>query len=164
MVWAQYIVVLMRCPYCGSTDNRVIDSRFVSADNSIRRRRICNSCKRRFTTYEKVYTIEITVIKRSGIREPFDKNKVLNGILKACEKRPISRERMEEIADKIEKKLIAQNKKEVTSKKIGEMVMNELFKLDPVAYIRFASVYNNFDSPDEFRKVALLIKKGRKNA
>ncbi|MGC8776730.1 MAG: transcriptional regulator NrdR [Candidatus Micrarchaeia archaeon] len=154
----------MRCPYCGSMSTRVIDSRFVATDNSIRRRRICNSCKRRFTTYEKVYTIEITVIKKSGIREPFDRNKVLNGILKACEKRPISREKMEEIAEKVERKLIAQNKKEVTSRKIGEMVMNELFKLDPVAYIRFASVYKNFDSPEEFKKVAMLIKKGRKNA
>jgi transcriptional repressor NrdR len=136
----------------------------VPADNSIRRRRICNACKRRFTTYERVYKAEITVIKRSGMREPFDRNKVLNGILKACEKRPISREKMDEIADKIERKLIAQGKKEVTSKKIGEMVMNELFKIDPVAYIRFASVYNNFDTPDEFRKIATLIKKGKKNA
>ncbi|MGC8699644.1 MAG: transcriptional regulator NrdR [Candidatus Micrarchaeia archaeon] len=154
----------MRCPYCNSPNTKVIDSRYVPADNSIRRRRICNACKRRFTTYERVYKAEITVIKRSGMREPFDRNKVLNGILKACEKRPISREKMDEIADKIERKLIAQGKKEVTSKKIGEMVMNELFKIDPVAYIRFASVYNNFDTPDEFRKIATLIKKGKKNA
>lgn len=153
----------MRCPYCGSNNTRVIDSRFVAADNSIRRRRVCNSCKRRFTTYERVYTIEITVIKRNGMREPFDRSKVLNGILKACEKRPISREKMEEVAEKIERKLIAQNKKEVTSRKIGEMVMNELFKLDPVAYIRFASVYNNFNSPDEFKKIAVLMKQGKKN-
>ena len=153
----------MLCPYCGSNRTRVIDSRFVGSDNSIRRRRVCDACKRRFTTYERVYTIEITVIKKNGNREPFDRNKVLNGILKACEKRPISRERMEEVAEKIERKLISQNKKEVTSRKIGEMVMNELYKLDPVAYIRFASVYNNFDSPDQFRKIAMMLK-NKKNA
>ncbi|MGC8662401.1 MAG: transcriptional regulator NrdR [Candidatus Micrarchaeia archaeon] len=154
----------MKCPFCDSKNVEVIDSRYVPADNSIRRRRLCNTCKRRFTTYERVYKIEITVIKRNGMREPFDRNKVLNGILKACEKRPISREMIEEITDKVEKKLIVQNKKEVSSKKIGEIVMNEIFKIDPVAYIRFASVYNNFDSPDEFRKIAMLIKKSRKDA
>ena len=151
----------MLCPYCGSNKTRVIDSRFVASDNSIRRRRACDSCKRRFTTYERAYTIEITVIKKNGSREPFDRNKVLTGILKACEKRPISRERMEEVAEKIERKLTSQNKKEVTSRKIGEMVMNELYKLDPVAYIRFASVYNNFDSPDQFRKIAMMLKNKR---
>jgi len=153
----------MHCPYCGSNKTHVIDSRFVASDNSIRRRRVCDACKRRFTTYERVYTMQITVIKKNGNREPFDRNKVLNGIMKACEKRPISRERMEEIAEKIERKLISQNKKEVTSRKIGEMVMSELYKLDPVAYIRFASVYNNFDSPDQFRKIAMMLK-NKKNA
>ncbi|MFP3278971.1 MAG: transcriptional regulator NrdR [Candidatus Micrarchaeota archaeon] len=151
----------MHCPYCGSNKTHVIDSRFVASDNSIRRRRVCDACKRRFTTYERVYTMQITVIKKNGNREPFDRNKVLNGIMKACEKRPISRERMEGIAEKIERKLISQNKKEVTSRKIGEMVMSELYKLDPVAYIRFASVYNNFDSPDQFRKIAMMLKNKR---
>ena len=155
------MLMIMLCPYCGSNRTRVIDSRFVVSDNSIRRRRACDACKRRFTTYERAYTIEITVIKKNGSREPFDRNKVLNGILKACEKRPISRERMEEVAEKIERKLTSQNKKEVTSRKIGEMVMNELYKLDPVAYIRFASVYNNFDSPDQFRKIAMMLKNKR---
>ncbi|MGC9204886.1 MAG: transcriptional regulator NrdR [Candidatus Micrarchaeia archaeon] len=149
----------MRCPYCRSTNISVIDSRDVTADNSIRRRRICNSCKRRFTTYERIYEAEITVIKKNGDREPFDKGKVLNGIMKACEKRPIDRGRMEEIANRVERKLVASGKKEVTSRRIGDMVVNELFKVDPVAYIRFASVYNNFDSPEEFRRVALFMKK-----
>jgi len=151
----------MRCPYCGSTNTIVVDSRFVEADNSIRRRRLCNSCKRRFTTYERIDTVKVTVIKRDGTREPFDRSKIVNGISKACEKRPISRERIDAIADKIEAKLMAQNKKEVTSREIGELVMKELYKLDPVAYIRFASVYKNFDSPDEFRKIAILMRNKR---
>jgi len=151
----------MRCPYCGSTNTMVVDSRFVEADNSIRRRRLCNSCKRRFTTYERIDTVKVTVIKRDGTREPFDRSKIVNGISKACEKRPISRERIDAIADKIEAKLMAQNKKEVTSREIGELVMKELYKLDPVAYIRFASVYKNFDSPDEFRKIAILMRNKR---
>jgi transcriptional repressor NrdR len=150
----------MRCPYCKSTNISVIDSREVTADNSIRRRRICNSCRRRFTTYERIYEAEITVIKKNGNREPFDKSKILNGIMKACEKRPIDRGRMEEIADNIERKLSVSGKKEVSSRKIGNIVINELFKIDPVAYIRFASVYNNFDSPEEFRNIAVLMKKG----
>jgi len=151
----------MRCPYCGSTNTMVVDSRFVEADNSIRRRRLCNSCKRRFTTYERIDTVKVTVIKKDGTREPFDRSKIVNGISKACEKRPISRERIDAIADKIEAKLMAQNKKEVTSREIGELVMKELYKLDPVAYIRFASVYKNFDSPDEFRKIAILMRNKR---
>jgi len=151
----------MRCPYCGSTNTIVVDSRFVEADNSIRRRRLCNSCKRRFTTYERIDTVKVTVIKRDGTREPFDRSKIVNGISKACEKRPISREHIDAIADKIEAKLMAHNKKEVTSREIGELVMRELYKLDPVAYIRFASVYKNFDSPDEFRKIAILMRNKR---
>jgi len=151
----------MRCPYCGSTNTVVVDSRFVEADNSIRRRRLCSLCKRRFTTYERIDTVKVTVIKKDGTREPFDRSKIVNGISKACEKRPISRERIDAIADKIEAKLMAQNKKEVTSREIGELVMRELYKLDPVAYIRFASVYKNFDSPDEFRKIAILMKNKR---
>jgi len=145
----------MRCPYCGSTNTIVVDSRFVEADNSIRRRRLCNSCKRRFTTYERIDTVKVTVIKRDGTREPFDRSKIVNGISKACEKRPISRERIDAI-DKIEAKLMAQNKKEVTSREIGELVMKELYKLDPVAYIRFASVYKNFDSPESLGKLQYL--------
>ena len=152
----------MRCPYCGSTNTIVVDSRFVEADNSIRRRRLCNSCKRRFTTYERIDTVKVTVIKKDDTREPFDRSKIVNGISKACEKRPISRERIDAITDKIEAKLMAQNKKEVTSREIGELVMRELYKLDPVAYIRFASVYKNFDSPDEFRKIAILMRNKRK--
>jgi len=151
----------MRCPYCGSTNTIVVDSRFVEADNSIRRRRLCNSCKRRFTTYERIDTVKVTVIKKDDTREPFDRSKIVNGISKACEKRPISRERIDAITDKIEAKLMAQNKKEVTSREIGELVMRELYKLDPVAYIRFASVYKNFDSPDEFRKIAILMRNKR---
>lgn len=153
----------MRCPFCKSGNTDVIDSREVEGGESIRRRRECNSCSRRFTTYEKVDLADIIVIKRSGSREPFDRNKVLNGIMRACEKRSISLEQMEESADKIEKKIRGMGKKEINSKLIGDMVVKELLGLDMVAYIRFASVYYNFDSPEQFRKFILLLKQKEKS-
>ncbi len=147
----------MRCPYCGSEDLSVIDTR--STNDGIRRRRICNTCKRRFTTYERVEEFNITVKKRDNTREPFDRNKILTGIMKACEKRPVSREQMEKIVDKIESKLRANGKTEVTSREIGDMVLEELYKFDGIAYIRFASVYENFASPEDFRKIAIMLNK-----
>jgi transcriptional repressor NrdR len=148
----------MRCPYCRSKNTEVIDSRDTVSGDGIRRRRQCLSCKKRFTTYERADLAEITVIKRDGTRQTFDRAKVLNGIINACEKRPISRERMDGIADRIEGRIRSSGRREIGSRKIGDMVVRELFRLDPVAYIRFASVYNNFDSPEEFRKAILLFK------
>ncbi|MDE1860882.1 MAG: transcriptional regulator NrdR [Candidatus Micrarchaeota archaeon] len=153
----------MKCPYCGHVNTEVVDSREALEGESIRRRRECGSCKKRFTTYEEIEHADITVIKRDNKREPFDKNKILNGIMKACEKRSISRERMDDVTDRIEMKIRAQGRKEIQSRKIGDMVVKELFKLDPVAYIRFASVYENFDSPEQFRKAIQLFRKSSKN-
>ncbi len=129
---------------------------------SIRRRRQCESCGKRFTTYEKADLADITVIKKDNTREPFDRNKILGGIMIAGQKRSISRDKMESIVDKIEARLRTSGNKEIQSRKIGDMVVKELFNTDPVAYIRFASVYNNFDSPEEFRKYVLMLRKGTK--
>ena len=152
----------MRCPFCKSGNTDVVDSREVLNGESIRRRRECESCGKRFTTYEKADMAEITVIKKDGTREPFDRNKILRGIMIAGQKRSISRERMESIVDKIETRMRSSGTKEIKSRKIGDMVVKELFNTDPVAYIRFASVYNNFDSPEEFRKYVLMLRKGQK--
>lgn len=149
----------MRCPYCRSDNTEVIDSRDAVNGESVRRRRECASCEKRFTTYERVDLAEITVIKKDLTRQPFDRTKILNGIVHACEKRPISMEQMEGIVEKIEGKVRASGTHEIESRKIGDMVVKELFKLDPVAYIRFASVYNNFDSPEEFRRAVYRFKK-----
>ena len=149
----------MKCPFCKGSQTEVVDSREVLNGESIRRRRECESCGRRFTTYEKVDIADITVIKRNSTREPFDRSKILNGIMKACEKRNISRERMDAMVDRIERKARSSGAKEIKSRKIGDMVVKELFNTDLVAYIRFASVYNNFDSPEEFRKYVLSLRK-----
>jgi transcriptional repressor NrdR len=148
----------MRCPYCRSENTEVIDSRDTVNGESIRRRRECTSCGKRFTTYERVDLAEITVIKKDSTRQPFDRVKILNGIVHACEKRPVSMEQAEAIVDKVESKIRASGIHEIESRKIGDMVVKELFRLDPVAYIRFASVYNNFDSPEEFKKAVLQFK------
>ena len=152
----------MRCPYCGNDSTEVIDSREVPNESSTRRRRQCNDCKHRFTTYEKPDFAGVTVIKRDNTREAFNRDKVLSGILKACEKRKISREAMDRVVDKIEAKINGNDIKEIKSSAIGDMVVKELFKLDSVAYIRFASVYKNFDSPDEFKEVVKLFEKGKR--
>ncbi len=152
----------MKCPFCGSNDTDVIDSREVEDRNSIRRRRECEDCGKRFTTYEHIDVGDITVIKRDNTRQSFDRNKILNGIIKACERRPVSRDRMEAIVDKMERRIRAKGTKEISSRQIGDMLVKELFKLDPVAYIRFASVYNDFKSPAEFTAVLKLFKKSTK--
>lgn len=141
----------------------MVDSREVLSGASIRRRRECKSCNKRFTTYEKVDLADITVIKKDNTRQPFDRNKILRGIIISGQKRSISREIMESIVDRIESRIRASGTREIQSRKIGDMVMKELFSVDPVAYIRFASVYNNFDSPEEFRKYVLMLRKGRKS-
>ncbi|MEM0094369.1 MAG: transcriptional regulator NrdR [Candidatus Micrarchaeaceae archaeon] len=152
----------MKCPYCGSGDVRVVDTRDVGEENAIRRRRFCNACKRRFTTYERVSQNEIIVVKKNGTREQFDRQKIISGIVKACEKRSVSMSTIEGIADKVERGLRSKGVKEIKSRRIGDLVMKELYKIDPVAYIRFASVYNSFDSPDEFKRIASMFKKIKK--
>lgn len=140
----------MKCPYCDRADSKVIDSRPAEEGTSIRRRRECINCGKRFTTYEKVESVPIMVIKKDETREAFDRNKVLSGIMKACQKRPVETEKMVEMVDAIESELQNLMDREVTSERIGEMVMNELKKTDDVAYVRFASVYRQFKDINTF--------------
>jgi len=150
----------MRCPYCGHTGSKVVDKR--DTKMAIRRRRECLRCARRFTTYERIEAHEIVVVKKDGRREPFSREKLKIGIVKACEKRPISTERIERLVDEIVEHLRKKGK-EVRSKLIGELVMRKLKKLDKVAYIRFASVYREFADINEFREeLKKLTSKKRK--
>jgi len=142
----------MKCPYCGSRRDRVIDSRSSNAGHSIRRRRECLKCERRFTTYEYIEEIPFMVIKKDDRREAFDRKKLLSGIIKACEKRPIPIEKQEALVDKIEKQIQRKFDKEVDSKEIGELVMKYLYELDEIAYVRFASVYRQFRDVSQFMK------------
>lgn len=141
----------MRCPSCGSPDIRVIDSRAVSKSNAIRRRRECSKCLYRFTTYEFVTSSRIIVQKTDGSQEEFSREKLIRSIQLPCTKRPVSTQAIELIADEIENNLENNNRKEISSKEIGEMVMNRLKKLDHIAYIRFASVYREFKDVTEFK-------------
>ena len=140
----------MKCPYCENDDSRVIDSRLTEDGHAIRRRRECEACGRRFTTYEKVEEMILMVIKKDGRREAFDRNKLLKGIIRACEKRPVSISEMEKVVDEIERGLNNMMEKEVDSTFIGELVMERLRELDEVAYIRFASVYRQFTDINTF--------------
>ena len=140
----------MKCPYCGSVDNKVMDSRFRKEGNVIRRRRKCNGCKKRFTTYERIEEHVPLVVKKDGRRETFDRNKLLMGIQKACEKRPVGLERMDEVVGEIEQQLQELGEREIPAKDIGELVMKKLHDLDKVAYVRFASVYREFKDLGEF--------------
>ncbi len=142
----------MKCPFCGHNEDKVIDSRSSEEGRSIRRRRECLNCKRRFTTYENIEEASLMVIKKDGRREPFDRKKILAGIKKACEKRPISTQRLEELADKIEYTLQSKFEKEVDASQIGELIMELLYDLDEVAYVRFASVYRQFKDINQFMK------------
>lgn len=152
----------MKCPFCGCNEDKVIDSRSSNEDKSVRRRRECEKCKKRFTTYEYIEEVPLMVIKKDGRREAFDRNKIISGILKACEKRPVSMEKVEAIVDKVEKELQTNFDKEVKAGVIGEMVMENLHKLDEVAYVRFASVYRQFKDINHFMKELkdLLSKRG----
>lgn len=140
----------MRCPYCEYENSKVIDSRHTEDGHAIRRRRECESCGKRFTTYEKIEEIILMVIKKDGRREAFDRGKLLNGIIRACEKRPVSLAQMEKIADEIERGLNNMMEKEVKSQFIGELVMDQLKDVDEVAYVRFASVYRQFTDVSTF--------------
>jgi transcriptional repressor NrdR len=142
----------MRCPYCRDLENRVVDSRLGKDGDAIRRRRHCEHCGRRFTTYERVEDALPMVVKKDGRREPFERAKIVNGLRRACEKRPVSIDAIEAVADKIERQLQEGAEKEVTSRAIGEALMRELHELDGVAYVRFASVYRSFRDVHEFMR------------
>ncbi|MDE5965832.1 MAG: transcriptional regulator NrdR [Lachnospiraceae bacterium] len=140
----------MKCPFCGEDNTRVIDSRPADDNASIRRRRECDECGRRFTTYEKVETIPLIVIKKDKNREPYDRSKIESGVLKSCHKRPVSVDQIEKSVDRIETKVFNLEEREVESTVIGEIVMDELIRLDQVAYVRFASVYREFKDVNTF--------------
>ncbi len=140
----------MKCPTCGDVDDRVIDSRLAKDNTVIRRRRQCLTCKKRFTTYEKIEEIVLYVIKKDGRRDIFDRRKLVEGMRRACEKRPVSRNAIERVADSIEQQLSECPDNEVSASHVGEQVMEELRKLDDVAYVRFASVYRSFRDIEEF--------------
>lgn len=154
----------MRCPFCQQINDRVIDSRMSKDGDIIRRRRECAHCQRRFTTYERVEETLPLIIKKDGRREIFDRNKILAGLHRACEKRPISVEVLEKLADRIEQKVQEMGDREIPSRVIGEQIMQELQRVDEVAYVRFASVYRSFKDVNEFMKeVKELLEKGQKN-
>ncbi len=140
----------MKCPFCNSADTRVIDSRPADENTSIRRRRLCDECGKRFTTYEKVETIPLIVIKKDNSREQYERSKIEAGILSSCHKRPISVNRINELVDEIETEIFSREEKEISSTKIGEIVMDKLQELDEVAYVRFASVYREFKDVNTF--------------
>ena len=142
----------MRCPFCGFLESKVIDSRESKAGISIRRRRACLSCKRRFTTYEKIEEIPYMVVKKDGTRQPFDSQKLLRGMMRACEKRPIQISQLEEVVEEVESLLQERPDKEIGVAEIGQLVMDRLRALDKVAYVRFASVYREFGDVAEFRR------------
>lgn len=140
----------MKCPFCGYDDTKVIDSRPADDNSSIRRRRACESCGKRFTTYEKIETIPLIIIKKDNNREQYDRTKIEAGVLRACHKRPISAEQIKDLVDSVETEIFSQEEKEIPAKVIGEIVMERLKKLDDVAYIRFASVYREFKDVNTF--------------
>jgi len=149
----------MKCLFCGYFDSKVIDSRATEDNAAIRRRRECLQCGKRFTTYEKIETIPVVVLKKDNSRQPFDRNKILNGLMSACKKRQVSLSQMVEFVDEIETKIYNSMEREVTSKKIGEMIMEKLKTFDQVAYVRFASVYKEFNDLNTFvEELDTLIK------
>ncbi len=156
----------MKCPYCGFAQDRVVDSRESKEGDSIRRRRVCEKCQRRFTTYERIDEIPYMVVKKDGRRERFDRQKILSGLLRACEKRPVPSVKLEAIVDAAESFLIDAPERERTTAQIGELIMSKLKGLDTVAYIRFASVYRDFKDVREFKEEleGLLGGRGKKKS
>ena len=140
----------MKCPFCEHTETKVIDSRHTEEGHAIRRRRECDQCNKRFTTYEKIEEMMLMVVKKDGIREPFDRMKVLSGIIKACEKRPVPMADIERVVNEIERGLNNMMEKEIPSSFVGELIMEKLKSLDEVAYVRFASVYRQFTDVNTF--------------
>lgn len=153
----------MKCPYCGYKEDKVVDSRSSTENDSIRRRRECLKCQRRFTTYEHIEEIPLMVIKKDGQREPFDRNKIMSGVLRACEKRPVSVNKLENLVDNVERTLQRKHEKEVKSSQVGELVVKRLHELDGVAYVRFASVYKEFKDVTEFmQELKDMLNKGNR--
>ncbi len=147
----------MKCPYCGSENIKTLETRD-SPENVARRRKECAACGKRFTTYEYVETVELMVRKKDGRLERFDLNKIVRGLQKACEKRPVTMEQIQELAEKARQDLAMTGKQEVTSQEIGDLVVKNLKKLDRVAYVRFASVYKSFEEPEDFKKALNEVK------
>ena len=153
----------MKCPSCGYSETKVIDSRLNTDGTSIRRRRECLQCEKRFTTYEYVEQVPLLVVKRDGRRQPFDRKKIIAGLMKACEKRPVSVDKMEEITGEIARAVQRKYDREVDSKEIGELIMEKLAALDEVAYVRFASVYRQFRDVNQFmNELQGMLKKEKK--
>lgn len=151
----------MKCPFCAHLESKVTDSRAGTSGDVIRRRRECEGCARRFTTYERVEEVLPFVVKKDGRREPFERSKVLSGLRRACDKRAIASDRIEALVDAIERELIDSGEKEISAEHVGERVMHHLREVDPVAYVRFASVYRQFKDIDELRsEIDLLARKG----
>ncbi len=147
----------MKCPYCGSENLKTLETRD-SIGNTIRRRKECSDCGKRFTTYEYIEAVELMVRKKDGRLERFDINKIVRGLQKACEKRPVSMDQIRELAEKVRQDLMLMGKEEVSSSEIGDLVMKYLKNLDRIAYIRFASVYRRFEEPEDFRRVLQEVK------
>lgn len=154
----------MRCPFCGFIESKVLDSRSAEEGSSIRRRRECLSCAKRFTTYEVLEELPLMVVKKDGKREMFDKNKLLNGLIRACEKRPIPLDTLEMLADKVEKEIRNTMDREVMTRQIGETVMQHLKEIDQVAYVRFASVYRQFADINNFMQELEALMKAQKKS
>lgn len=153
----------MKCPSCSHSDTKVVDSRLTGDDTSIRRRRECLKCEKRFTTYEYVEHVPLMVVKRDGRRQPFDRKKIISGLIKACEKRPVSIDRMEEITLEIERTISKKFDREVDAKALGEVIMEKLSGLDEVAYVRFASVYRQFKDVNQFMsELKIMLSKEKK--
>ena len=149
---------ILKCPYCGSAEFKTLETRD-SPENTTRRRKECIACGKRFTTYEYVETVELMVRKKDGKLERFDVNKVIRGLQKACEKRPVTMDQINELAGLVRQAVMSKGKEEITSKEIGDLVMKYLRELDHIAYIRFASVYKKFQEPEDFRRLLLEVKK-----
>jgi transcriptional repressor NrdR len=148
----------VKCPYCSSADFKTLETRD-SPDNTTRRRKECIACGKRFTTYEYVETVELMVRKKDGKLERFDVNKIIRGLQKACEKRPVTMDQINELAGLVRQAIMLKGKDEITSKQIGDLVMKYLKELDRIAYIRFASVYKKFEEPEDFKRLLLEVKK-----
>ncbi|MFA6308255.1 MAG: transcriptional regulator NrdR [Clostridia bacterium] len=151
----------MKCPYCGFEDDKVIDSRPTEEGSEVRRRRECTNCTKRFTTYEKVESIPLMVVKKDKTRQTFNRDKLLDGLLRACEKRPVSVADLEKLVEEVESQIYNSLEREITSKRIGELVLMKLKKMDEVAYIRFASVYRDFKDINSFMDELVKLMKGK---
>ena len=147
----------MKCPYCGHLEDRVLDSRSVRDGEAVKRRRECLRCNRRYTTYEHIEEMQVMVIKKDQRREPFDRNKVLRGMITACEKRPVSIESLEAEVDDIERSIYDSGRREISSVEVGDMVIDSLQRLDQVAYVRFASVYRQFEDVTQFKEIVDVL-------